>query len=86
MPWLQLTVRAIEQGFVGIIRIGRRGSDFIIDTVRDGCFVHTMFLVLLAVVNGRHIGHGGADGAVKAGGGHGAVEVSQTEADVQEGE
>lgn len=67
MTWLQLAVRAIEQGYVGLVRVGRRCSEFILDTIRDGSFVHARFLVLLVVVDRMHIGHGAE---VEAGGGH----------------
>lgn len=86
MPWLQLAVCAIEQGFVGIVRARRRSSDLVVDTVRDWRFFHTMVLVLLVIVDQRHMGHGGV---FKAGGGHGGVnrvEVSQTDAEAPKGE
>ena len=83
MPWLQLAVCAIEQGFVGIVRARRRSSDLVVDTVRDWRFVHTMVLVLLVIVDQTHMGHGGL---FKAGGGHGGAEVSQTDAEAPKGE
>lgn len=42
-----------------------------------------MCLVLLVVMDRRHVGHGGA---IEANRGHGGVEVSQTDAEAQEGE
>lgn len=85
MPRLQFAVCTIEEGFVGIVRVERRISDFVVDSIGDGRFVHRMFLILLLVMNRTHIGWGGA---VEAGGGHDEVEVevSQTDAEAKETE
>lgn len=83
MPRLQFAVCTVEEGFVGIVRVERRVSDFVVDSIGDGRFVHRMFLILLLVMNRTHIGW---RGAVEAGGGHDEVEVSQTDAEAKETE
>lgn len=67
MPWLQLAVCVIEEGFVGTVRVEGRSSDIIVDPEGDGCFIHSMLLIL-GDVGGTHLGHGGV---VEACGGHG---------------
>ena len=59
MPWLQFAVCAIEQRSVGLVRVKGWSSDFIIDTVGDGCFVHGMFLIVL-VMDRTYFGPGRA--------------------------
>lgn len=70
----------IEQRFVGIVRVGRKRSDFIAGAVSNGLFVQRMFLNPLVLMNRRYMGHWGA---VEAVGGHGDVEVCRVDAEAQ---
>ena len=83
MPWLQLAVCAVEQGFVGIVRGEGGSSDLIVDIVGDGRLVHRMSLILLIMVDRNYTWHGRV---VEASGGHGGVEVNHSNAETQKGE